>query len=50
MAVKWQVYYFGVLVFGPAIALSLIYVFTPKEVPKKVSPSEKVDQFLSLEA
>ena len=50
MAVQWQVYYFGVLVFGPSVLVSLIYAFTPKEVAVKASPIEKVEQFLSLEA
>ena len=50
MAVQWQVYYFGVLVFGPSIILSLIYAFTPKAVSEKASSIEKVEQFLSLEA
>ena len=30
--------------------VSIIYAFTPKKVPEKITPTEKVDQFLSLEA
>ena len=50
MSVQWQVYYFGVLVFGPAVMVSVIYAFTPKAISEKASPIEKVEQFLSLEA
>ena len=49
MSVQWQVYYFGVLEFGPSVMLSMIYALTPKAVPNKETATEKVEQFLSLE-
>ena len=48
---KFNCYYFGVLVFGPALLVSLIFAFTPsKPVDESITKIEQVEEFLALEA